>query len=426
MSSISKRTWVVLIATTCSSLIVAVALSLWGDQASPLPIERPTAQSRSAVGHAACAELLRRLGYEVVLSRTNSIERAGEDGLLILAEPDPSDPFAMAAIEEACNSGATVLLICPKYRTTPDPDHVDWIQHTELMPTPEIEKVLEHCGFPGEVRRATQDSVEWESEEDFSSAPRLSKPQVIRDPDPRGVDVLTNSQGALLRYYYRESSWDGEFASVLWVLSDPDVLATHGLQHSDNAYFVAELMNWLVADGGRIVFDERIHGQTLPEDPWQALGRWPLFLVLLQILLLAGVVMWSALPRFGAALDERAARGRGLEVLVDGAAELQLRSGHATAALVRWWDQMRRSALDQLRAPMLANAEAQCAWLRAYESRRGTADGAEQLAAAVRDLEQSRRVSRAEILKTARRIHRWRLELMHGFEPEPRTRPRPA
>jgi hypothetical protein len=68
--------------------------------------------SRSAIGHAGIVEVLQRLGFAVVKSQYNSLEKLSPGSVLVIAEPRPSRQS-----EEATRTllkANTILLVLPK------------------------------------------------------------------------------------------------------------------------------------------------------------------------------------------------------------------------------------------------------------------------------------------------------------------------
>src|SRR5207342_3447196 len=85
----------------------------------------PTAFSRSALGHAGIADILQRLGVRVVKSRYGSLSMAGEEDLLVIAEP-PVGSETFDSVQDLLRADR-VLLILPKRDGIPSRDHPGWI-----------------------------------------------------------------------------------------------------------------------------------------------------------------------------------------------------------------------------------------------------------------------------------------------------------
>lgn len=422
MSSRPPRAVLALLVLAPVSLLLGLAYHLYGTRHGEAELAGPGAHSRSALGHAAFAALLRELGHTVHESRTRSVQRATESGLLVYAEPPPDDERALAALEAACAAPVEILLVLPRYRGSGDPEQPEWIEAARPHSPSEVASVLSRCGIETRVRRAVPDeSVEWWFDEDEAFELSLPSPQLLEEHDALEPIVATE-RGLLVAAH-----WRAEVASWLWILADPDLVANRGLGLGENAELAAAIVaRAKIDESSPVVFDQRIHGAAAAEDLASSFGQWPLVLVLVHVLLLGGAVLWTALPRFGRARTAAAVEQRGLPVLVDGGAELLLRGDHARAALARHWSQVRREVLEHLRTPALSGPPAQIAWLERAEAQRRTADRADALDAVVRDLQQAPRAPVERILEVAQRIARWREELIDGDRGSRRARPSSA
>ena len=116
-----------------ASMMVALALSFWLQLrgGSEEVIVQPSTYSRSAIGHAALYETLRRLDLPVARSRLGAVEGLGVGGVLALAEPDIS---TMIRNFDMGHAAQTLLLVLPKRQGTPDLRRPDWIGDTRLLP----------------------------------------------------------------------------------------------------------------------------------------------------------------------------------------------------------------------------------------------------------------------------------------------------
>jgi hypothetical protein len=421
MSSPPSRALRALLILAPLSLLAGLAIHLYGSKRGEAELAGPGAHSRSALGHAAFAELLRELGHSVHESRTRSVQRTTERGLLVFAEPDPSDERALAALAAACAEPVELLLVLPRYRGTADPEHPEWIESASKHSIASIAEILSRCGLEARVRRfQPAEDARWTSDEEESFELELDEPQLLA----RSFElesIVAEERGILVAAH-----WRAQVESWLWIVADPDLVANRGLGRGENAELAASIVSRALLDEAPVVFDQQIHGAAAAEDLASSFGQWPLVLLLVHVLLLGGWVLWTALPRFGRARDGRAQEGRGLAVLVDGAAELLLRGDHARAALALRWDQVRREVLEHLRAPALERTQAQVLWLERAEKQRSGAESAGTLDAAVRRLRLARHVPPEEILELARRLGRWREELIDGDRGNRRARPSPA
>jgi len=86
--------------------------------------------SRSAIGHAGVADILRRLGLPVQESESGSLAKLRTGGVLVLAEPRP---FEGGDNLRELLEAKTVLLVLPKRRGQPSVTHPGWIEEASLV-----------------------------------------------------------------------------------------------------------------------------------------------------------------------------------------------------------------------------------------------------------------------------------------------------
>jgi hypothetical protein len=174
-----------------------------------------------------------------------------------------------------------------------------------------------------------------------------------------------------------------------------------------------------------VVIDETLHGHERVPSLWRELFTFPLVLALLQAVLALGALVWSGLGRFGAPLAAPPALASGKTMLIDNTAALMRTAGHSAHALGRYFEAAVADVARGLHAPA-PGAAALAAWLRGHG--RGRRPGLD-LAAVKEAVENAQRAlppSTAAVMSAARRIHRWRQELLRGPEEHPGHQGPPA
>ena len=119
--SFHRRTLVWGLPIIAISLLATLVAMVLGPEIFEPVVASPSTYSRSAIGHQAFSQLLESLDYPVEISRSRSGEKARDQGLLIIAEPEPweseeDEPrfgFLSDLIAER------TLLILPKRRGVP-------------------------------------------------------------------------------------------------------------------------------------------------------------------------------------------------------------------------------------------------------------------------------------------------------------------
>jgi hypothetical protein len=198
----------------------------------------------------------------------------------------------------------------------------------------------------------------------------------------------------------------------VYVLSDPDVLANHGLDDGDNAAFALGLLDHL-RDGRPIVLDETLHGFELVPSIWTQLGTFPLVLLPVQLALLLAVVLWAAAGRFGPLVPPPPAIAPGKAFLVEQIAELLQVGGGSWQVLHRYYRNQLRTAARRLGS--VRDEKHALALVQACARARGRQETLAALHEEVQRAIAGRRSPDAQrCLELAAAIHRECEEIVHG------------
>jgi hypothetical protein len=389
------------------SLCASALLGVFSD-AFEVPSFGADAFSRSAIGHHAFVRLLRTLGRNVVVSRSRTAEK-GAGAVVIVAEPllGPAVAYgrSRAQLREILEEAQGVLLVLPKRTGIPDRLRPSWLGGA-LLDTPEAgRQVLEAADVTGQVVRP-EASAEWRGS---LPVPELPEPQLVVSTS---LVPLLESGGRVL-----VGERTGEGARLL-VLSDPDVLETHGLGKGRNAELVAALIERL-DPGGRaaIVVDETLHGHELQPSLAQELLRWPLAIATLQAVLALALLAWAGLVRFGRPRRASPALSPGTAFLVENTADLLREGRHLAPALASTWRAAKEQIVRALRAPgePPADLDAFVARLAAARGRAGELDALERRIVQLT----ARRPAAHDVLRAAHAIHAFREVMTHGARNDP-------
>jgi hypothetical protein len=392
----SRRLLTAWIAATGLALALTFAL-LWRGE-SPGSVGASTF-SRSAIGHAGIAEILRRRQDDVIQSQGDSLQRTGAGGLLVLAEPNIGPAEGWRALLRA----RKVLLVLPKWQGQPDGGNPGWIGAAVPLEAAVPQAILGQGVPGGRVVRPAGD-VAWDRNE-IGPAPHLTAPvQLVQSSALR--PIVAGPDGILLGELDRGGR-------RLWLLSDPDVLSNHGLGDGNAAFAVGMLER--CSDGGPIVFDEAIHGfAAVPPSMLALLGRRPFAAIALQALIALGLLLWACGPRFGAPQTAPAPLKAGKRDLVQNVAQLFRAAGYRHVLVRRYVEETLRDVAVRLHAPADLSEAARLGWLqRAAAARRASIDCAEVSARATR-LATARRGAPAELFALARAIWVWKQEMLDG------------
>ncbi|MBK8099762.1 MAG: hypothetical protein IPK26_21880 [Planctomycetes bacterium] len=349
--------------------------------------------SRSAIGHLGLVALLRELGEPVVLAtRQRPI-----DGVLVIAEPRFEGRLAGPPLATWLRGGGSALVVLPKRRAVVDVRREGWVSEAPPRDVREAQELLESLReWTGErsllrVQRAGG----WSGEFAWSPPVWSDSLQLLRPDLDEDEVVWAAEQGVFLARFGK-----------LWVLTDPDLLANHGLLRGDNAASVVALLRHLRGDGP-IVIDETMHGHDDAADFWRLAGQFPHVLIPAQLLLLFAFLGWLGRGRFGPVQPPPPAIAPGKAFLIDNIASLLRRGTPDALALRAWLRATVRRTAERLHAPPGMNDDRCREWLLA----RTAGNAREELAAALATSPDRRGRAAVEL---AQDIHRRLEELLHA------------
>lgn len=405
----SRRALAWLVGVSVVSFTTWLVVGLVAPEPSDLESAEADAFSRSAIGHRALVELLRARQVPVMVSRFDSGNRAGEQALLVVAEPrlEQGATLAPRKLEQMLRAAHRSLLVLPKWQGHEDPAHAGWLDRAGPVAPAEIAAVLKAADVPAVAYHAAGGGVQ--ACEGAGASPTLDRPQLLRpiEGDDTLRPLVTCGEGWLLA-----ERADEEDGSVLLVLSDPDLLANHGIADGDNA-----LVAWAVLEHARepdqaIVLDETLHGHERVPSLFRDLFTFPLALATLQAVLAIAFLVWSGAARFGAPVPPAPVMEAGKGVLVDNTAALLRLGGHSAYTLGRYLDSLTQEVARVLHAESAGKPGEARARLRRIGRRRRVTEDLAALESAVERLRNEKSPAPAAVLAVARRVHRWREEML--------------
>jgi hypothetical protein len=358
----------------------------------------PSTISRSALGHAAFAEVLRRLDVPVVVSRADSAGKVKPGGVLVMAEPQ-RDQQSMGWTKELLRSG-NVLLVLPKRSGQPHSRRSDWIGEEVLTDEKQVNEILKLLDPDASVIRLKGPSSF--AATGLGAEPTIRDPQLIRSK--RLKSVVSTDAGMLVA----DGQLDGK---SIRVMSDPDVIANHGLGQAENAIFAVSLINSVRKADGNVVFDETTHGFIVrPAHPASLLFRFPYVLVTLQVVIAIILAVWATVFRFGPPRSGPARPAAGNIELIRSGARLLDGEEHHRVVLQRYVKAVVYDAARQLHGPV-DDVSATAIWLRKAGRSRGASLDCTALIA---ELDDGGPTDSKHLLASARSVYRWKQELVHG------------
>ncbi len=378
------------------SFIAAMAILVLGQDIGTTA--KANSFSTSAIGHRAFVETLDRLGFRVLVSRHNSAEKAGDNGLLILAEPIPGESNITALL-----NAPNLLYVLPKRTGAPDPGKPAWLLDTAMLPLPLVEESLDAVLSGARVVRP-RTAPAWRSGVP-GLEPEIARPQLVRSE--RLSPFVASDQGVLLGGVQTESG------GRLWVLSDPDLLANHGIAQGDNAALLVRALEHMNPAGGLIVVDETIHGFTQSPSLWRSLFAFPFVVVTVQALATLVVLMLAATERFGGPLPLPRVLPEGKAALLANTADLLSLGDHGRDLLRRYARVTLRDVACRLQLPTGLRRDETIARLDRIAEARGIGDRFGEIDAVV-GAGAPRFGEGGRILQAAGRLFRWKREMLNG------------
>jgi hypothetical protein len=400
---IARRTlaWILLIGG--GAFLGAMALLLFGTQ-EPKTVA-PSAFSRSAIGHKAFAETLRRLGIPVLVSRYRSLDKGGQGSLLIVAEPsqDPGEGFgALTALPQ-------VLVVLPKWQGRPAGDKPGWIESRAPVGVSAIERLLQKVA-PGARLSLGTGTTNFPAGGSFDGRVELQEPQTIAGGGLRAI--IDSPQGMLV----------AERASGnrrLWILADPDLISNTGLGLADNAAIAVGLVEALRPAGGPVVFDEVLHGFEEHPNLLRLAFELPFVTVTIAAAAAVLLLLWAGTGRFGAPQVSPPPLAAGKASLIGNAAGLLILGGAINTMPSRYLQMLAASVNAALNGPATATAAERLASLDRVAADRRLTRRLQPLQGRAGRLAGARRPDPRRALQLALAIHRWQREMLDGTHRDP-------
>lgn len=407
----SRRALVWLVSISIASFATWLVVGLIAPEPADVRSAEADAYSRSAIGHRAFVELMRAQDVPVLVSRFDSGHRAGSQALLVVAEPRlDEDPVTRSRkLRQMLRDATRSLLVLPKRQGPEDGTHQGWLARAELVPPTAIAKALQEADVPAGYALPAGDGLQ--SCEGVPSSPTITQPQFLRPTgDPRLHALITCANGWLL------AEREDPQGRRLLILSDPDVLANHGLGDGDNAAVALAILAYARRPGQAVLFDETLHGHERVPSLWRELFTFPLAVASVQGLLVVAFLVWSGLGRFGAPIPPPRSLSAGKGVLVDNTAALLRLGGHSAYTLGRYLESLKYEVARTLHAPADASPAELRDRLRRLGRRRRVTEDLGALETSVARLRDHASPPPSVVLAVARRVHRWRQEMLSGPE----------
>lgn len=410
-SPFRQRTAVVIAVCGSISFLGWILVGIFANDLADMSSTQNDTFSSAAVGHHALRSLLTELEIPNEVRR-NPRQRPGENDLLVIAEPrlDEDNDVELFEFRDLVESSANTLIVLPKRRGRPSLTDRNLNRSVRLLYGDENTVCLDAIGVDAQADSFADPVDGWRVRTDDMTLiePTLEDTQLLfeeSDVNP----VIACDDGVLVGII---SSGEHERGRC-WVLSDPDLLANHGLHRDDNAQFSVELITSLLEPDGTVIFDEVYHGHGLTPSVFRGLFQLPLGYLTAHGLLALALMLWAGTGRYGSPAPVSQSYAAGKEPLMRNTAALLAYGGHGAFAIQRYLTDTIALVANRLHV-QLALEDPQLA---------STLDAMKRSEIQLRDLkvevrvllEGSRRMTSrrsARVTTLAREIHRWRTEML--------------
>ncbi len=395
----ATRTVYWLLAVGILSFAAAAWFMIFSD--SDVGAPKANAYSYSAIGHRALVDTLRATDVPVLVSRANSAEKAGDESLLVVAEPRLADWYdGTVAVEP----GATdILVVLPKWDGLRDQFRPHWLSVAGMIPRSYGQSILREI-LPDAVLIRPAGPLVWDTGP-LGVDPDIDYPQLIESDELNAT--IWSDQGIL-------AGWVDYGDRTVWIVSDPDILSNHGMARGDNAVLTLQLLDSLRPLDGAVVFDETVHGYWQPPNLWRNMLQLPFVVPVILAAAAALMVGWAAMGRFGSPLPPKPPFASGKAVLIDNTASLLRFGGHGSEILRRYAEVTLGSVAHRLNAPRHLDGEALIEWVDRVGQARGVKRGFRELADRIDKSRNQNRRDGMGLARMARRLYQWRREMTDG------------
>ena len=354
----------------------------------------------SAIGYKGFVRTMKRLGMSVTLSSFSSASKARR-GVLIVAEPRIDarrGPILLRLLR-----AQRVILILPKWRGLPARAKPRWVGRAGLMRRGGIDQVLRRIDPDARIVRVGGRASMYPNR--FGVSPTLAIAQLIRSRRLR--PLLSGPDGILVGEIYRRGR-------RIIVVSDPDIFANHGFGKGANARLAIGIIDAVRPAGGTVVFDTAIQSEEKKPSLVRSLFELPFVVGTASAIAALLVLLWSGSARFGAPRRSAPVFDAGKVTLIDNGTRLLRFGGHQREILDRYRRAVLAVVSARVHAPGGRGSQALSDWLDRVGTVRGTADKWSEISVLVDGLVADKGVSDRRLAEAARRLHRWKREMLDG------------
>ena len=386
-----------MVAVGAFALLFYVVFSAYAPDYSGEGDGRTNAFSRSAVGFAGLVSFLRAQGVPVLISQGLNEEEYEKASLIVLTPSLNNRGAEILAVTDI----EPQLIILPKWIAAPDPLRAGWVRNAGLFDEDAIvERILE----PISQSRLSQAIG--------------TQPVVLRN-GLNGSEAMSGSIESIQTI--SGNQWVGyvsdgmnravvarQEGTEIYVLSDPDLMNTHGLNDLATARLAAEIIEGIRQGNGPVIFDVTLSGYRRSPNLLRLVFEPPLLGATLCALLAALLMGVHAAVRFGAPQEGGRVLALGKQALADNSAALIAMVGREHRIVPRYAAAIRRRVARIVGVPPDTRDDVLNDLL---DRQRRRNDPAPPLADLIAEAQRAKDASDA--LRAARKLYRWRRGMIH-------------
>ncbi|MFC4346392.1 DUF4350 domain-containing protein [Kordiimonas lipolytica] len=360
--------------------------------------------SKSAIGHAAFASLAESEGWHSLKSQGNTSDKLGTDTTLLLLEPQGNNRSGERI--ETLIDWAPMLVVLPKRRGAPHPFKAGWIGAEFLMSMASPQRVAGFLAEDIDVLRPEESISDWQHSFDPQATPDIDNLQLLKSDAI--TPIIWNEHGILFGRLNREYEEE-----PVWILADPDLIATHGLARGWNAALALDVLRTVSEGRQSLVIDEVIHGFQRDPSLARAMFSHPFVYATVAALLALIVFLLALTRRFGAPWRRMADVNDTKAVFIENAARILHIAEKEQEALVRLVDDQALAVAQHLNVPADLARNQLDRWLDEQSSKRGVNPGFTTIKRRILRVRDDDDTKRNRLLNLANQFYTWKQEIMN-------------
>ena len=315
-SPISPRIAIGLAVVSMLSLIAFFALSAYAPDFRDDSDGQAHVLSKTAIGYAGLRVLLEESGIESTLSRSS--KREGDaPSLLVLTPPPGAEPKDVLNTALPDESAGPALIILPKWLVFADPARFGRVVKGTTMGEKMPENLLKSISDKSKISARKGEAAP----ELTSTIPSLSVPAGMARIDrlqtlsgDEWLPILKAGNGGIVLARLKDSS--------VYVLADPDLVNTHGLNDLPTSALAVAMIQRLRSGDRPVAFDLTLNGMGKSPSLLREMFAPPFLGATLCAIFAAMLIGFHAAVRFGTPPNEGPVFARGKTALVSNAADM--------------------------------------------------------------------------------------------------------